>query len=96
MGIQSGGNVQKSGLEKISKWMCVRAGVETSKNSNICISGITQSIELKFSTEVKPKWPFLQYNFCRNWLAYWDFMRFWIFWKMSVNTLAATNFKRSC
>ena len=28
--------------------MCVRAYVKTSKNSNVCISGITQLIELKF------------------------------------------------
>ena len=51
-------NVQKSGLEKMSGWMCVRACFKTSKNSNVCISGITQPIELKFGMEIKPKYPF--------------------------------------
>ena len=61
-------NVQKSGLEK----MCVgRAGLRAYVK--------TQSIKLKFGLEVKPKYPFLEYNFCRNSLADWNFMTFWIF-----------------
>ena len=36
----------------------MRACVKTSKNSNVCISGISQLIELKFDMEVKPKCPF--------------------------------------
>ena len=51
-------SVQKSGLEIISGWMCVRAYIKTSKNSNVYISGITQPIEMKFGMEVKPKCPF--------------------------------------
>ena len=50
--------------------------------------------ELIFGMEVKPKCPFLQYNFCRNWLADWNFVTFWIFRKMSVKTPAAANFKQ--
>ena len=74
-------NIQYSALEKNSGWMCVRACVKTSKNLNICISGITQLIELKFDIEVKPKCLFLPYNFCRNWLTHWDFITFRVFEK---------------
>ena len=36
----------------------MRACVKTPKNSNVCIPGITQPIEMKFGIQVKPKCPF--------------------------------------
>ena len=43
--------------------VCVCVCVKTSKNANLCISEIIQTIELKFGVQVKQKCPFLRYNF---------------------------------
>ena len=49
-------NVQKSSLGIIFGWRCgVRACVKSSKDSNVCIAGITQPSILKFSIKVKLK-----------------------------------------
>ena len=66
-------NFQKNGLEKMFGWMCVRLCVETSKNSNVCISGISQRTKLKLCMEVEPKCYLFHYNFRQNWSTYWHF-----------------------
>ena len=79
---------------------CVRVCVcfKTYANWSFCNSGsfgcIIRLIELKLGEDLKQTTPFLWYCFRWNWFMDWDFMT-WIFWKTSVNALAAENFKRS-
>ena len=47
--------------------VCINVSMyEASKNVKDCISGITQLKKYKFGKKVKPKCPFLQYDFCQN------------------------------
>ena len=50
-----------SDLEKMSAWMCVC--VKTSENLKFCISGITQTIELKFAPQAHAALPLVLFSF---------------------------------
>ena len=74
-------NFRKIGLEKQLKRLYRSQNYSVDRIKNWCVGKMKVSL--------------FQYSFCRNWLGDWDFMTFWIFWKMSVKTLVAANFERS-
>ena len=63
-----------------------------------CVSDFQRfklDIDMKFGTPVKQSQSFNRDYFNDNWCPIYDFMGFWIFWKMSVVALTSIKFELS-
>ena len=71
-----------SARARVCVCVCVCA-CSTFKFSNHYTLQTAWDIELKFGTAVKQSRPFYRDDFHDNWFSIWNFMGFWIFWKIS-------------